>query len=91
MPGCCQSDAASEVPPGSKREVGSSVWQVFDGRGTVRVGDKQWSVNRGDMFVVPSWQPFSMAAEAGTVGLDLFRFGDAPIFEALHAHRMQVD
>ena len=73
------------------REVGSSVWQVFDGRGTANVGDKRWSVNRGDMFVVPSWQPFSMAADAGSAGLDLFRFGDAPIFEALHAHRVQVD
>jgi gentisate 1,2-dioxygenase len=73
------------------REVGSSVWQVFDGRGTVRVGDKQWSVNRGDMFVVPSWQPLSMSADAGTAGLDLFRFSDAPIFEALHAHRTQID
>ena len=73
------------------REVGSSVWQVFDGRGTVRVGDKQWSVNRGDMFVVPSWQPLSMSADAGTSGLDLFRFSDAPIFEALHAHRTQID
>ena len=73
------------------RGVGSSVWQVFDGRGTVRVGDKQWSVNRGDMFVVPSWQPFSMVAEADAAGLDLFRFSDAPIFEALHAHRTQID
>ena len=73
------------------REVGSSVWQVFDGRGTVRVGDKQWSVNRGDMFVVPSWQPLSMVAEADAAGLDLFRFSDAPIFEALHAHRTQID
>ena len=75
----------------STREVGSSVWQVFDGRGTVRVGDKQWSVNRGDMFVVPSWQPLSMSTEADAAGLDLFRFSDAPIFEALHAHRVQVD
>lgn len=73
-----------------KREVGSSVWQVFDGRGTARVGDRRWSVSRGDMFVVPSWQPFSITAEDGS-GLDLFRFGDAPIFEALHAHREQVD
>ncbi|MBX3644771.1 MAG: cupin domain-containing protein [Rubrivivax sp.] len=73
------------------REVGSSVWQVFDGRGTVRVGDQRWSVDRGDLFVVPSWQPLSIAAEAGAGSLDLFRFGDAPILEALHAHRRQVD
>ena len=72
------------------REVGSSVFQVFDGRGTVQVGERSWSVARGDMFVVPSWVPFSARAE-GDAALDLFRFGDAPIFEALHAHRVQVD
>jgi gentisate 1,2-dioxygenase len=26
----------------------------------------------------------------GAAQLDLFRFGDAPIFEALHAHRVQI-
>jgi len=74
----------------ARREVGSSVYQVFDGRGTVRVGERTWTVARGDMFVVPSWVPFSVQAGADTA-LDLFRFGDAPIFEALHAHRVQVD
>jgi gentisate 1,2-dioxygenase len=74
------------------REVGSSVFQVFDGRGTVRVGERTWTVGRGDMFVVPSWVPMSAQAEADAdAALDLFRFGDAPIFEALHAHRFQVD
>lgn len=72
------------------REVGSSVYQVFDGGGTARVGERSWTVARGDMFVVPSWQPFSAQAD-GDAALDLFRFGDAPIFEALHAHRVQVD
>lgn len=71
------------------REVGSSVFQVFDGAGTVSVGEQRWQVARGDMFVVPSWVPLSMQASAGG-NLDLFRFGDAPIFEALHAHRVQV-
>jgi gentisate 1,2-dioxygenase len=72
------------------REVGSSVFQVFDGRGTVRVGERSWSVGRGDMFVVPSWVPFAAQAE-GSTALDLFRFGDAPIFEALNAWRVQFD
>ncbi len=72
------------------REVGSSVFQVFDGRGTVSVGERSWSVERGDMFVVPSWVAFSAQAQAGAITLDLFRFGDAPIFEALHQHRVQV-
>jgi gentisate 1,2-dioxygenase len=72
-----------------RREVGSSVVQVFDGTGRVSVGERSWEVARGDMFVVPSWQPFS--AQAASSGhLDLFRFSDAPIFAALQMHREQV-
>ncbi|MER6982057.1 cupin, partial [Streptomyces carpinensis] len=78
------------------RETGSSVYQVFDGSGTVTVGEKSWSVTRGDMFVVPSWEPFSAKSEAGATdsdegALDLFRFSDAPVFEALKLNRTQKD
>ena len=73
----------------TRREVGSSVYQVFDGTGRVTVGEQQWTVARGDMFVVPSWLPFSAKCDAGAA-LDLFRFSDAPIFEALGAYRVQV-
>jgi gentisate 1,2-dioxygenase len=74
------------------REVGSSVFQVFDGSGTVTVGSERWTVTRGDLFVVPSWQPFSVRSEAGGTdsdsgALDLFRFSDTPVFEALQLHR----
>lgn len=84
----------SETAP--VRETGSSVFQVFDGSGTVTVGEKSWSVTRGDLFVVPSWEPFSVKSEASTSdsdsgALDLFRFSDAPIFEALHLHRTSKD
>ena len=72
-----------------RREVGSSVFQVFDGTGRVSVGDRNWDVTRGDLFVVPSWMPFRAEA-SGVASLDLFRFSDAPIFEAVHAHRVQV-
>ncbi|OWT65730.1 cupin domain-containing protein [Candidimonas nitroreducens] len=75
----------------AKKEVGSSVFQVFDGQGTVTVGDKQWAVRRGDMFVVPSWQAFSAQCDAGQASLDLFRFSDTPIYEAVHTYRSQVD
>ena len=73
-----------------RREVGSSVFQVFEGIGRVSVGDQRWDVGRGDMFVVPSWAPLGVEASGGSA-LDLFRFGDAPIFEALNMHRTQVD
>jgi gentisate 1,2-dioxygenase len=74
------------------RETGSSVYQVFDGSGTVRVDDTEWRVQRGDLFVVPSWTSLSIRSEAGrddsdSGTLDLFRFSDAPILEALGLHR----
>ncbi|MBB1152199.1 MULTISPECIES: cupin domain-containing protein [Amycolatopsis] len=77
------------------RETGSSVCQVFDGSGTVTVGDTSWAVSRGDLFVVPSWQPFSVKSESGAAdsdsgALDLFRFSDAPVFEALHLDRQET-
>jgi gentisate 1,2-dioxygenase len=87
------------VAPGTttapRREVGSSVYQVFDGTGTVRVGTATWPVRRGDMFVVPSWEPLTVASSATSDdsesgALDLFRFSDAPIFEALHLDRAEV-
>ncbi|TYK51300.1 cupin domain-containing protein [Actinomadura decatromicini] len=76
------------------RETGSSVYTVFDGSGTVTVGDTTWTVSRGDLFVVPSWEPFSATSEAGpsdsdSGSLDLFRFSDAPIFEALRLDRRE--
>ncbi|WP_328563157.1 cupin domain-containing protein [Streptomyces coelicoflavus] len=78
------------------RETGSSVYQVFDGSGTVTVGARTWTVTRGDLFVVPSWEPFSAKSEAGASdsdsgALDLFRFSDAPVFEALKLDRTQKD
>ncbi|MGI5135438.1 cupin domain-containing protein [Streptomyces sp. CA-106110] len=78
------------------RETGSSVYQVFDGSGVVTVGDTSWTVTRGDLFVVPSWEPFAARSEAGTTdsdegALDLFRFSDAPVFEALRLNRTQKD
>jgi gentisate 1,2-dioxygenase len=78
------------------RETGSSVYLVFDGSGTVTVGDRSWTVTRGDLFVVPSWQGFAARCEAGASdsdsgALDLFRFSDAPVFEALQLSRAQVE
>ncbi|MGN1056851.1 MAG: cupin domain-containing protein [Comamonas sp.] len=72
-----------------QREVGSSVYQVFEGTGTVTVGEQQWQVHRGDMFVVPSWQTFAAHCDLQAPTLDLFRFSDTPIFEALHTHQRQ--
>lgn len=63
-----------------RREVGSSVWQVFDGTGTVVLGEQEHSLETGDLFVVPSWVPWSLHADSE---FDLFRFDDGPIMERL--------
>jgi gentisate 1,2-dioxygenase len=79
-----------------RRDTGSAVYQVFDGSGRVTVGDRSWSVTRGDLFVVPSWTPFSARSEASpsdsdSGALDLFTFSDAPIFEALRLDRTHTE
>jgi len=72
----------------ARREVGSSVWQVFSGTGAIVVGDVRHRLEHGDLLTVPSWAEYRLEADTG---LDLFRFGDAPIFEALHQDRVEVD
>lgn len=87
---------ASGVETAPRRETGSSVYQVFDGSGRVRVGEFSWSVGRGDLFVVPSWQPFEVVSEASASdsdsgALDLFQFSDTPIFTKLNLYRSHVE
>lgn len=41
----------------------------------------------GDLVAVPSWVPLTMTALSD---VDLFRFSDSPIFERLHANRVEV-
>lgn len=71
------------------RTVGSAVWQVFEGCGTVRVGDQTWEAGAGDLFAVPSWAPVSITAEDHH--LDLFRFSDEPVYAALGLARRCVE
>ena len=80
----------------ARQDAGSSVFQVFDGSGSATVGETSWSVTRGDLFVVPSWVPWSIISDAGagdsdSGALDLFRFSDAPILAALGLDRTHVE
>ncbi len=79
---------APDTRTATRREVGSSVFLVFEGEGTVRVGDVSWAVARGDLFVVPSWQPLTTETEHG---MDLFRFSDTPIMERLDHYREHIE
>lgn len=78
--------AGTETP--ARQEVGSSVFQVFEGKGAVVLGGETHRLEKGDLFVVPSWAAWSLQAETQ---FDLFRFSDAPIMEGLHFMRTQVD
>ena len=75
------------VESATRRDVGSTVFQVFEGRGSVIMSDVVHSLEKGDIFVVPSWIAWSLQAEAQ---LDLFRFSDAPIIEKLGFMRMET-
>jgi gentisate 1,2-dioxygenase len=73
----------------ARREVGSSVFQVFQGGGTAVVDGVEHELGQGDLIVVPSWCSLAFAAD-GT-GVDLFRFSDTPIFELLHQDKIRIE
>jgi gentisate 1,2-dioxygenase len=68
----------------TRRDVGSAVYQVFEGAGQVQVGNQKHTVGKGDLIVVPSWVEWSIEADTE---FDLFMFSDAPIVERLHFNR----
>lgn len=72
----------------ARREVGSSVFQVFEGSGSVRLNGTERSLEKGDLFVVPSWVQWSLHA---STQFDLFRFSDAPIIERLGFARTEIE
>ena len=76
--------AGCETP--ALQEVGSTVFQVFEGEGAVVLDGKRYQLEKGDLFVVPSWVSWTLQAETQ---FDLFRFSDAPIMERLGFMRMQ--
>ncbi|MDL2410526.1 cupin domain-containing protein [Rhizobium calliandrae] len=78
--------AGTATPP--RREVGSSVFQVFNGGGSVVLAGTEHKLDIGDLFVVPSWVAWSLQAETS---FDLFRFSDAPIMERLGFARTQLE
>lgn len=72
----------------ARREVGSSVFQVFDGRGAVVMAGATHRLEKGDIFVIPSWVSWSLEAETQ---FDLFHFSDAPIIERLNFDRTLLE
>ena len=71
----------------ASRTSASSVWQVFQGSGSVTLNGETTTLGRGDVIAVPAWTEFRLDAEDT---LDLFAFSDAPVFEKLHLLRTEV-
>ena len=59
-----------------------------EGAGAVVLDGVTHRLEKGDLFVVPSWIRWSLQAESR---FDLFRFSDAPIMERLNFHRSLVE
>lgn len=72
----------------TRREVGSQVFQVFEGKGAVVLNGVEHKLEIGDLFVVPSWVSWSLQAETP---FDLFCFSDLPVMERLHFDRVEVN
>jgi gentisate 1,2-dioxygenase len=68
------------------RSTDGTVFSVIDGRGSVSIEGRAFSFSERDVFVVPSWQGYTLSAEADTV---LFSFSDRPVQKALGLWREQ--
>ncbi len=78
--------AGTQTP--TRHDVGSQVFQVFEGTGSVVLDGAERRLEKGDIFVVPSWISWSLQAESQ---FDLFAFSDAPIIERLHFNRTLIE
>jgi gentisate 1,2-dioxygenase len=70
------------------RQAGSAVWEVFEGEGTIYLGEESVEVASGDLVAVPSWCWLQIEARTK---LDLFTFSDTPVLDALGLTRIQRD
>jgi gentisate 1,2-dioxygenase len=73
----------------ARAHVGSSVFVVYAGTGTVEItggrhGTLSAPMRHGDVVAVPTWVEVTWTANDG---LDLFEVSDAPVIEALHLQR----
>jgi len=62
------------------RSTDGTIFCCLEGKGTTKVGDETLEWGPRDVFVVPSWKPYSHRAEQQTV---LFSISDRPAQEAL--------
>ena len=64
----------------------STVHVCLEGGGGATIGEQRFEFGRRDIFVVPSWQAFSLEAREDSI---LFSFSDRPVQQALGLWREQ--
>jgi len=86
--GCHAHRLAGKGRSAPRREVGSSVFVVFRGRGHSIINGIKFAWSAGDIFVVPSWACVEHSAD---VESDLFSITDRPVMKALGLYREVVE
>lgn len=75
---------AQRLPAGFEtrpyRCTDGTVYVCLDGEATVEVGEQQWTLQRDDIFVVPSWHSVRFHAKRDTT---LFSYSDRPTQQVL--------
>ena len=66
------------------RSTDGTVFSVVEGKGRTRIGDREFSWGKRDIFVAPSWHEIVHEADSDAV---LFSFSDRPIQEKLDIWR----
>jgi gentisate 1,2-dioxygenase len=66
------------------RSTAGTVFTVVEGEGRARVGDLDIAFSPHDLFVVPSWTPFTLEASSDSV---LFTYSDQGVQEKLDLYR----
>lgn len=69
------------------RSTDGTVFSVIDGSGRVDIDGKSLRFGERDVFVVPSWQRYSLHADSDTV---LFSYSDRPVQRALGLWREEA-
>jgi gentisate 1,2-dioxygenase len=66
------------------RSTDSTIFTVVEGSGTCTINGQVLSFGPKDVFVCPSWMPYTLAADTQAV---LFSFSDRPVQQALDLWR----
>ena len=72
------------------RQVNSSVYYVFEGRGATIIEGVRFDWEKGDMFVIPSWTYHEHLNESKRDPAILFSIQDTPILVALGKYREEA-